>query len=90
MNETLPKSRYRVGGMDCAACGTKVDTAVRRIPGVADVAVSVNTGVLSVTHAEGADLGALERAVTALGYSVSPMSAKAARAGGSGVRRRRA
>ena len=78
MNETLPKSRYRVGGMDCAACGTKVDTAVRRIPGVADVAVSVNTGVLSVTHAQGADLGALERAVTALGYSVSPMAAKVA------------
>jgi ubiquinone/menaquinone biosynthesis C-methylase UbiE len=34
MNETLPKSRFRVGGMDCAGCGIKIDTTVRRLPGV--------------------------------------------------------
>ena len=30
--ETL-ETRYRVTGMDCAGCGSKVDTAVRKLPG---------------------------------------------------------
>jgi len=28
------EERYRIGGMDCAACAAKIDTAVRRLPGV--------------------------------------------------------
>ncbi len=34
------ESRYRVSGMDCAACAAKIDRAVRRIEGVTDVSVS--------------------------------------------------
>ncbi|WP_326970242.1 heavy-metal-associated domain-containing protein [Brevundimonas diminuta] len=47
------ESRYRVTGMDCASCGSKVDAAVRKLPGVTDVAVAVSSGVLKVQH--GAD-----------------------------------
>ncbi|RYG20226.1 MAG: hypothetical protein EON96_01420, partial [Caulobacteraceae bacterium] len=38
--ETI-ESRYRVTGMDCAGCGRKIDTAMRRLVGVEDVSVSV-------------------------------------------------
>ncbi|MFA6031334.1 MAG: cation transporter [Myxococcota bacterium] len=41
MAASAAQTRYRVEGMDCAACATKIDTAVRRIPGVEDVSVSV-------------------------------------------------
>ena len=47
MESALLSSRFRVEGMDCAACGTKVETAVRRIAGVNDVSVAVNAGVLN-------------------------------------------
>jgi len=44
------ESRYRVTGMDCASCGRKIDTAIRRLPGVEDVSVAVQTGVLKIRH----------------------------------------
>jgi Cd2+/Zn2+-exporting ATPase len=59
--------------MDCAACATKIDTALRRVPGVADVSVSVTGGSMTVTHAADTNLEALEKKVTGLGYGVSAM-----------------
>ncbi|SEI06073.1 Cd2+/Zn2+-exporting ATPase [Rhizobium tibeticum] len=69
MGETVEK-RYRVGGMDCAGCAAKIDTAVRRMPGVEDVSVSVTAGTMTVRHDGNSDLVAIERKVTSLGYSV--------------------
>lgn len=37
-------TRFRVAGMDCASCATKIDRAVRTIDGVEDVSVSVVAG----------------------------------------------
>ncbi|TLW96108.1 heavy metal translocating P-type ATPase [Rhizobium sp. MHM7A] len=71
------ETRYRVGGMDCAACATKIDAAVRRVAGVADVSVSVMAGTMTVRH-DGSDLKAIEKKVTGLGYSVSPFAGSAA------------
>lgn len=64
------QTKYRVGGMDCAACASKIDTAVRRVPGVTDVSVSVVAGTMTVKH-DGSDLSVIERRVTGLGYSVA-------------------
>lgn len=75
-------SRFRVGGMDCASCASKIDTAVRRIGGVEDVSVSVTVGTLTVQHGDGAaPKAAIAKAVTALGYTVTeaPVRAVAAR-----------
>ncbi len=71
------QARYRVGGMDCAACATKIDTAVRRVPGVEDVSVSVTAGTMTVRHDGSSDLKAIEKKVTGLGYSVAPLTSKA-------------
>ena len=75
MGETVEK-RYRVGGMDCASCAAKIDTAVRRIPGVEDVSVSVTAGTMTVRHDGSSDLVAIERKVTSLGYSVSQVTGR--------------
>ncbi len=68
MSATTGESRFRVTGMDCAACGNKVDTAIRRLPGVEDVTVSVSTGTVKVRHADGFDANAVTRQVRNLGY----------------------
>ncbi|MFF0921531.1 heavy metal translocating P-type ATPase [Rhizobium leguminosarum] len=72
------ETRYRVGGMDCAACATKIDTAVRRVAGVADVSVSVMAGTMTVRHDGSSDLRVIEKKVTGLGYSVAPLAGNAA------------
>ncbi|KAA0695460.1 cadmium-translocating P-type ATPase [Neorhizobium sp. P12A] len=70
------QTKYRVGGMDCAACASKIDTAVRRVPGVTDVSVSVVAGTMTVKH-DGSDLSVIEKRVTGLGYSVAPFGGAA-------------
>ncbi len=72
---TTVKTRFRVAGMDCAGCATKIDTAVRRMPGVEEVTVSVAAGTMTVSHQAMADLGEVEKKVTGLGYKISPASA---------------
>lgn len=72
MSDALTLSRYHVGGMDCSACGAKVDTAVRRLEGVIDISVSVGTEMMTLTHNGDADLQAVEQAIRRLGYTVTP------------------
>jgi len=64
--------------MDCASCATKIDTAVRRMPGVSDVSVSVTAGTMTVKHDDASDLTAIAKKVTGLGYSVSQIAGKTA------------
>jgi Cd2+/Zn2+-exporting ATPase len=71
MADTALKTRFKVDGMDCAACATRVEGAVARIDGVEDVSVSVMTSSMLVHHGEATDLTALERAVSRLGYGIS-------------------
>ncbi|CAN7248568.1 heavy metal translocating P-type ATPase [Pararhizobium sp. LjRoot238] len=70
------QTRYRVEGMDCASCAAKIDTAVRRMPGVEDVSVSVTAGTMTVRHNGASDLLAIAKKVTGLGYSVSQLAGK--------------
>lgn len=71
MTEAAIKTRYRVGGMDCASCATKIENAVSRLPGVDDVGVSVAAGTLTVSHGGALASGAVERQVKALGYTIA-------------------
>ena len=68
MTEAAIQTRYRVDGMDCAGCAAKIDTAVRRLPGVVDVTVSVTAAAMTVRHGADVDLAVVERKVTGLGY----------------------
>jgi len=74
---------YRVTGMDCAECASKVQTGVRRLAGVTDAHVDLMTTKLTVTgHA---DESALRQRVQALGYGLevdAPKQARVVRASG--------
>ncbi len=63
---------WSVSGMDCAACASKARGAVERVTGVSDVQVSLMKERLRVLLDETrTDPQAVERAVGAVGYSVS-------------------
>lgn len=40
-------TRMQVEGMDCAACAIKIQNALRRMPGVTEVIVSVAGGAVT-------------------------------------------
>jgi len=65
------RTRYRVSGMDCASCAAKIDTALRRTPGVSEVNVSVPAGTVTVDHDETVVPAALAKRITTLGYKVT-------------------
>jgi Cd2+/Zn2+-exporting ATPase len=64
-----PALKFRVEGMDCASCASKIETAVRRLSGVSEVKVSFATSTLTV-EADPVLIGPEKIAgeVTALGY----------------------
>ncbi|PSC05658.1 heavy metal translocating P-type ATPase [Alsobacter soli] len=74
------QTRYRVTGMDCASCAAKIETAVRRMPGVLDVAVSPTAGSMTLRHTAAADLAAMEKKVAGLGYKAVRSGDAAAKA----------
>ncbi|MGF3024043.1 heavy metal translocating P-type ATPase [Methylobacterium aquaticum] len=63
-----PVTRLRVTGMDCASCAAKVETAVRRLPDVAHVNVSVATETIAVRHGPTINATAIAAAIRTLGY----------------------
>jgi Zn2+/Cd2+-exporting ATPase len=63
-----PTTRLRVTGMDCASCAAKVEAAVRRLPDVTQVQVSVAMETLVVCHGPGSDATAIAATVRRLGY----------------------
>jgi len=64
--------RYRVTGMDCSSCATKIEGAARKVPGVDDVRVSIASQEMVLTLRENAaPLPDLERAVTDMGYQLT-------------------
>ena len=76
MDQAAGKLKYRIGGMDCAACVTKIENAVGRLPGVETVGVSLGAGTMTVTG-ETFHGAAVERQVRALGYAIAPAEAPA-------------
>ena len=71
MATALHQTRFRVTGMDCASCAAKVGTAVRRLPGVDDVSVSVSAGTMTVTHGDELSSDAVAQQVNNLGYGIA-------------------
>jgi Cd2+/Zn2+-exporting ATPase len=70
---------WKVGGMDCPSCAATIRTAVERLPGVSEVKLSVMTETMTLAldrQAGAAD--AIERRVIGLGYTATPIAAKAA------------
>jgi Cd2+/Zn2+-exporting ATPase len=68
MNTTVGL-RYRVGGMDCPSCASKIETALGRLPGVDQVKVTYGTAALVLNHDPARTSATeIESTVAALGF----------------------
>lgn len=66
---TVVAVQYRVTGMDCPSCATKIEKAARQVPGVSGVKVSTASQIMTLNAGDSPPpLAEVERAVTALGY----------------------
>jgi Co/Zn/Cd efflux system component/copper chaperone CopZ len=65
------EARYHVTGMDCPSCVAKIEKAVRKVPGVNDVKVSIASQIMTLTMDDSSsNLSEVEQAVTGLGYQL--------------------
>ncbi|MHB8659925.1 MAG: heavy-metal-associated domain-containing protein [Solirubrobacteraceae bacterium] len=58
-----------VDGMTCDACKTAVREALE-LPGVREVGISLDTGIVDVAHTDGVTVEALVSAIEETGYEV--------------------
>lgn len=63
---------YKVQGMTCGHCVQAVTDELSAVPGVADVAVDLDSGTARVTSAEGIDRELVRAAVDEAGYELVP------------------
>lgn len=67
----LKTQRLQVGGMDCTSCAMKIEGAVEKLAGVAEISVVVATGRMIVTYdPERVREADIQQRVTALGYTI--------------------
>jgi P-type Cu+ transporter len=67
------QTRLHVTGMHCAACVGRVESALKRVPGVTSAEVSL-AGAMASVRGEGLDAAALAEAVRSSGYDAEPMA----------------
>ena len=67
---------WHVDGMDCASCVARVEGALKRLPGISDVAMNLMSERLTLRLDPGQTApAAVEQSLLALGYKARPLSA---------------
>jgi copper chaperone len=67
----MTTTTWTVTGMTCGHCVASVTEEVSEIPGVQDVDVVLETGLVTITSADPVDRSAVEAAVTEAGYQLA-------------------
>ncbi|MGO1315534.1 MAG: heavy-metal-associated domain-containing protein [Cellulomonadaceae bacterium] len=67
----MTTTEYTVTGMSCGHCESAVRTEVEKLPGIAAVAVSAETGLLSIESAAPLDDAQVLAAVDEAGYEAT-------------------
>lgn len=69
-NNAPVRTTVSIGGMTCAACVRRVETALKNLPGVTEATVNLATAKATVTHDSAwAGEPALQEAITDMGYA---------------------
>ena len=63
--------KFKIAGMDCAACVAKIETAVSRLDGVSNVKVGLQSETLTVDGVDEVQSAAIQKTVQTLGYRIS-------------------
>jgi copper chaperone CopZ len=71
----LPTVMFRIPDMDCPACAVSLEATLRKLPGVADAKLDVDSRKAVVTYDPAAqNVVALEKAITEAGFHIAPAS----------------
>lgn len=65
--------RYAVKGMHCGGCAEAIVAEVKEVPGVAEVHCTFESGTAEILAADSALRAEIERAITKLGYTITPL-----------------
>ena len=77
-NGALEYVRYRITGMDCPSCATKIEKAVRGVPDVTNVKVSIASQIMTLrVNDSDKHLPEVEKAVTKIGYRLDRLDSNA-------------
>lgn len=68
---SLEVTRYRITGMDCPSCATKIEAAASKVPGVHEAKVSIASQIMTLDTDDATPLPMVEDAVRRLGYQVA-------------------
>jgi Cd2+/Zn2+-exporting ATPase len=80
--------KMHVEGMDCASCASKIETALKRLPGVSDIEVNPTTGLLRLDLDEDRTrLADVTSRIRMLGYTPHAEDHGHGRDGGGGAHR---
>ncbi|HTH62904.1 MAG TPA: heavy metal translocating P-type ATPase [Paraburkholderia sp.] len=71
-------AEFQIHGMTCAACATRVEKALAKVPGVARASVNLATEKATVEAASGVAPELLEAAVAKAGYEAVPVATETA------------
>lgn len=63
-------TEYKVEGMTCGHCAQAVTTEIKKLAGVAEVEVTVETGLVKVNSDAALDVEAVAAAVDEAGYEL--------------------
>ena len=63
-------TEYKVEGMTCGHCAQAVTSEIKKLAGVADVEVTVETGLVKVDSDAALDVDAVAAAVDEAGYEL--------------------
>ncbi|MBD2066699.1 cadmium-translocating P-type ATPase [Leptolyngbya sp. FACHB-671] len=67
----LKTQQMQIGGMDCASCAAKIETALQKVAGVVEVSVSSTTERLIVSYdSQQVNESTLRDRINALGYTI--------------------
>ncbi|KZE89894.1 heavy-metal-associated domain-containing protein [Microbacterium sp. TNHR37B] len=67
----MQTTEFQVTGMTCGHCESAVRGEVSQVPGITDIEVSAQTGLLRVTTADAVDTAAVIAAVEEAGYEAA-------------------
>lgn len=70
--------QFRVAGMDCSSCATKIEAAAATLPGVNDVRVSIASSLMTARVESEAAEASLKTTVEGLGYRLAKVRASEA------------
>lgn len=76
-----PTVRLRVEGMDCPSCATKIENALKRVPGIGQVTINVGAGSVAIKpSSESFSADKAGEAIRRLGYKVQLLAAQSRQA----------